>query len=86
MSFDGSLDRETGGVYTTVPTAAIRRGDMSASANPIYDPLTGAADGSGRTAFTNKIVPAARIDPIVLKLLADLPQPNLPGLTNNSLY
>jgi hypothetical protein len=82
-SFEGSLDRQSASTLLTVPTAAIRAGDMSASANPIYDPLTGSADGSSRTAFPNKTVPAARIDPIVTKLMADLPSPNLGGLTNN---
>ncbi|HEV8146914.1 MAG TPA: TonB-dependent receptor [Bryobacteraceae bacterium] len=82
-SYEGSLDRQSAAQILTVPTAAIRAGDMSASANAIYDPLTGAADGSGRTPFDNKRVPTARIDPIATKILADLPLPNLPGLTNN---
>ena len=83
VSYEGSYDRATGSQLLTVPTAAIRAGDMSASANPIYDPLTGVPDGAGRTAFPDKRVPASRMDPIVLKILQDLPQPNLAGLTNN---
>ena len=51
VSYEGGFDRQTGSTILTVPTAAIRAGDMSGSANPIYDPLTGAADGSGRRLF-----------------------------------
>jgi outer membrane receptor protein involved in Fe transport len=82
-SYEGSYDRATGSQILTVPTANIRAGDMSGSANEIYDPLTGAVDGSGRTAFPGKRVPSNRIDPIALKILKDLPPPNLSGVTNN---
>ena len=54
VSYEGSYDRQTGSTILTIPTAEIRAGDMSGSANPIYDPLTGTADGSGRTAFADK--------------------------------
>src|SRR6266849_3308198 len=82
VSFDGSLDRETGGTYTTVPTAAIRTGDMSASSNPIYDPATGNADGTGRKPFAGNLVPQSRIDPISQKIVNTLtPPPNIPGVT-----
>ena len=40
-------------------------------ADAIYDPLTGAANGSGRTAFPGNIIPQNRLDPIVQKLIAD---------------
>ena len=69
--------------FGTVPTAAMRNGDFSASPTPIYDPLTGAANGSGRTAFPGNIIPRERFDPIVQKLIAGLPLPNLPGLADN---
>ena len=55
------------------------RGDLHASATPIYDPFTGNANGSGRTAFDNNMIPANRIDPTAQKLLALLPLPNLPN-------
>ena len=83
VSFEGSLDRQSAAQTLTVPTAAIRAGNMIDSANPIYDPNTGSADGSGRTPFANKLVPVNRIDPIATKLMTDLPLPNLAGLTNN---
>ena len=42
--------------------AAMRSGDFSATGVTIYDPLTGNADGTGRTPFVNNTVPPARID------------------------
>ena len=62
----------------------MRNGDFSASPTPIYDPATGnASTGVGRTAFPGNIIPRDRFDPIVQKLIADLPLPNQPGLVDN---
>ncbi len=77
-SYEGTYDRQRAQRFGTVPTAAMRRGDFSASATPIYDPLTGAANGSGRTAFAGNVIPANRLDPIVQKLITDLPLPTFP--------
>ena len=44
----------------TVPSAAMRMGDFSASPNPIYDPLTGnQTNGSGRAQFAASPNPAS---------------------------
>src|SRR6185436_18311298 len=56
-SYEGSLDRQTGSRLLTVPTAAIRSGDMSGSSTLMYDPQTGNPDGSNRTPFANKLIP-----------------------------
>jgi hypothetical protein len=85
-SYEGTFDRETGATLTTVPTAAIRAGDMSASPAPIYDPLTGSPDGSGRSAFPGNRIAAARQSPIVQKLIALTPFPNIPGALTNNYY
>ena len=53
-SYESTDDEQVATRFGTVPTAAMRRGDFSASPTPIYDPLTGAADGSGRTAFAGQ--------------------------------
>ncbi len=83
-AYDGQFDRRTGYTLLTVPTAAMRAGDMSASPAPIYDPATGNADGSGRTAFAGNAIPSARFEPIALKILANIPLPTFPDrLTNN---
>jgi Carboxypeptidase regulatory-like domain len=73
----------------TVPTAAFRAGNLSASTTPIYDPSTGTAAGSGRTQFSSNgvanVIPTNRLDPIAQRILALVPLPNVPGagVTNN---
>ena len=49
-SYEGTRDQQTLNRTVSVPTAALRRGDLSASPTPIYDPFTGNPNGSGRTA------------------------------------
>src|SRR5688572_6029460 len=82
-SYQGTFDKQLAQRFGTVPTAAMRRGDFSASPTPIYDPATGAANGTARTAFAGNMIPRGRMDPIALKLIETLPLPNQPGLTNN---
>lgn len=82
-SYEGDFTRLGQNTFATVPTAAIRAGDMSASSIPIFDPSTGNPDGSGRTQFPGNMIPASRLSPITQKLVALVPQPNLPGLANN---
>src|SRR5579883_328665 len=72
----------------SVPTAAMKNGDFSDPAlAKIYDPQTGdTVDclpggnanncGVGRKQFPGNIIPATRIDPIIAKLLALVPNPN----------
>jgi len=76
-SYEGTRDRQFLSRTVSVPTEALRRGDLSAAPNPIYDPFTGNPNGSGRTAFANSQIPADRIDPTARQLLALLPLPNL---------
>src|SRR5687768_1010707 len=83
-SYQGTFDKQLAQRFGTVPTAAMRNGDFSASPTPIYDPNTGnASTGVGRTPFPGNMIPRDRFDPIVQKLIADLPLPNQPGLADN---
>jgi hypothetical protein len=73
---------------TSVPTALQRQGDFSqtyygrdSSGNPelqtIYDPFsttTGANGALVRTAFPGNVIPASRLDPVAVKVLAIVPQ------------
>ncbi len=43
----------------------------------IYDPNTGNADGSGRTAFPGNIIPSSRVDPAAMTMAGLIPQPNV---------
>ncbi len=57
----------------TLPTAAMRTGDFSATGTVIYDPLTGNPDGTGRTPFQGNIIPADRISSAAAKMASLLP-------------
>ena len=72
-SCEDSLNRQTGASFVTVPTAAIRPATCPAPPLPIYDPLTGTADGTGRTPFAGNIIPQSRIDSIAAKVVAAYP-------------
>ncbi len=85
-SYEGTFDRQFASRLDTVPTAAIRAGDMSASPTLMYDPSTGAANGSGRTPFPNQQIPLARMEPIALKLQSMLPQPTYPNSLIANLF
>jgi len=82
-SYEGTYDRQHASRLDTVPLAAIRSGDMSASPSLIYDPNTGAANGTGRTAFSDKQIPQSRMEPIALRIQSLLPNPTFPTLTSN---
>jgi hypothetical protein len=66
-----------------IPAADLRTGNLSRSANPIYDPATGVAAGTGRTPFAGNIIPSSRINPISTKILGLVPAPTPAGDTNN---
>src|SRR5215475_3241356 len=56
-SWDGTFERDNRNTgLVTVPSAALRNGDFTGLTTPttIYDPTTGAADGSGRTPFADQ--------------------------------
>ena len=77
--------RRTGSVQTlTVPTELQRQGDFSQTLNnsgrliPIYDPATTAGTGASATRlqFPGNVIPAQRLDPVAVKLMAYYPRPN----------
>ncbi len=76
-------DRRGQGNRFTLPVAAFRTGDLSASTTPIYDPRTGTADGASRQLFPGNRIPADRISPLAAKVLTLIPLPNLPGTGTN---
>src|SRR5258706_9717685 len=65
----------------TLPTAAMRTGDFSATNGTIYDPHTGNPDGTGRTPFDRNMIPSSQIDP-ASAIMAGL----LPALTRNQQF
>jgi hypothetical protein len=85
-SYEGTYDREFAGALSSAPTEAMRKGDMSASPRLIYDPLTGTADGKGRTPFPANLVPAGRLDPIALKIVGLMPPLTYPDQVTANYY
>ena len=87
LSYEGTTDREYAQRFATLPTTAMKTGNLSASTRIVYDPSTGDADGRDRTPLAGNIVPASRISPIISKLLPLIPTPNQAGnvLANNYL-
>ena len=71
-------------VTSTVPTVRMKNGDFSEVGRAIYDPTT--TVGNERQQFANNIIPANRISAISKKFIASLPDPNLPGVTNNLAF
>ncbi|MBC8166927.1 MAG: TonB-dependent receptor, partial [Bryobacteraceae bacterium] len=76
----------------SVPTAAFRRGDLSALRDAqgnliqIYDPATTRADNQGgftRDPFPNNQIPTSRFSAVSQKVLGFVPLPTLAGIVNN---
>lgn len=65
-----------------LPTSREKGGDFSQSTDAagnrvvIYDPLTGDANGNGRTPFPGNIIPANRLNPVAVKMLSYLRNPD----------
>jgi hypothetical protein len=88
--FEATRQRTGGFGIFDVPTAAIRNGDFSqaivsgaSAVTPIYDPLTGNANGTGRTQFAGNVIPPNRISPIARRILERIPAPNREGAVQN---
>ena len=64
-----------------LPTSRERAGDFSQTRDSagnlvvIYDPLTGDANGNGRTPFQGNIIPQGRLNPVAVAMLRFLPPP-----------
>lgn len=82
-SYEGDFLRQAYSGIVSIPAPTQLSGNESGSANPIYDPSTGNANGAGRSPFPGNIIPANRINPIIAKVVALIPPTNLPGSLNN---
>jgi len=87
-AYEGTLDRQSSFRIVDIPNMQIRTGDLSGATYPIFDPLTGKPDGSGRTPFPGGIIPGERISRVARKILDLMPQPNLgsPSSINQNYY
>jgi hypothetical protein len=91
-SFEQWDDRRPLSIVRTVPTEAERRGDFSQSVlngrvRTIYNPFTSTVDPTSRLVvrqpFEGNRIPSTMIDPAALKMLNEIPLPNLPGNVDN---
>jgi hypothetical protein len=82
-SYEGDYLRQANSGLLSIPAPTQLSGDESGSGTPIYDPATGNANGTGRTAFPGNIIPPTRFNPIIEKIVALIPPTNLPGSLNN---
>ena len=90
----------SGGTFQTVPIGGLNYATASAAGYfdfsgmgivdgkgntvHIYDPLTGAANGTGRTAFANDRIPINRVDPAALKMASLIPAPTASLATSST--
>jgi hypothetical protein len=87
-SYEGDYARSAASGILSIPNMAQLGGDLSGSGAPIYDPDTGNADGTGRTPFPNKQIPANRISPVAQRIIPNIPATNAgaPGAVVNNFY
>ncbi len=65
----------------TVATDPLRTGNFAGTGAIIYDPLTGNANGTGRTPFGSNLIPTARFAAASQKMIALMPEPNQASAT-----
>ncbi|MDP9161912.1 MAG: TonB-dependent receptor, partial [Acidobacteriota bacterium] len=70
-------------VRSTCGNASSAFCDLSQYPNQIYDPSTGAADGTGRTPFAGNLIPNNRLSSQAVALLNQFPAPSNSGTINN---
>ena len=83
--WERTMRRQAASALRTIATPAMRGGDFTGSNTNIYDPATGAANGTGRQLFPNAQIPASRIDPAAAYMTNLLPAPNQSVFPNNYL-
>ncbi|MEX2261708.1 MAG: TonB-dependent receptor [Bryobacteraceae bacterium] len=81
--WEGVHERQGATPLLTVPTADQKLGDFSSYNTVIYDPATGAANGSGRTPFAGNLIPLSRQSAISRRIQDLIPLPNLAGVAAN---
>ncbi len=81
--YQGLRIHESSSGILTEPTADMRSGNFNGFPATIYDPTTYDPVTNTRQPFTNNTIPSNQLDPVAQSLLATMPLPNLPGVSNN---
>ena len=71
--YEGFRQTTKTATFATIPTDAMRAGNLG---KPIFNPLTGET-------YANGVIPSTAITDFAKKVLAGLPSPTRPGLSNN---
>lgn len=86
FTYEGQRQTTTSTLLATVPTEAMRGGNLSELPFPIFDPRSSRLNANGvvvRDPFSGNIIPAGRIDPVSTLFLQWVPLPNRPGVVAN---
>jgi hypothetical protein len=81
--YEGTFERRLADRRLSVPTMAMRAGDLSASPTPLFDPFTGTAANNDNDKRPMSKDLSGRINPISAKILSFLPAPNIPKADPN---
>lgn len=76
LTFEWYRLNQTDTDFVSVPTAAEKAGNFSATGLKIFDPTTGQQ-------FQGNVIPAASLSPLSKSLLQYIPDPTRPGYSNN---
>jgi hypothetical protein len=76
-SYEGDFAHYANSGVLSLPPQVELGGDFSSSPNPIYDPGTGSANGTGKMPFPGNIIPKGRINPVTLKIIPNVPLTNV---------
>ena len=90
-SFEQWDDKRPNSIVRTVPTELERAGDFSQSVlngrvRNIFNPFQSTVGADGlvvRPAFAGNVIPSNMLDPVAVKMLAQIPLPNSPGHVDN---
>jgi len=82
-NWERTTRRRFASALRTVPNADLRTGNFSATGTNIFDPATGALNGTGRTVFPNNRIPSNRFDSASVIMAALIPNPNQPVFPSN---
>ena len=78
VNYDRQIQRATTTTTLTVPDAAKRAGDFSASTVPVYVPGTSTAPGTNTPRYAGNRITSG-LDPAAVRILALMPLPNVAG-------
>ncbi|MGA3025447.1 MAG: TonB-dependent receptor [Bryobacteraceae bacterium] len=84
--WERTMQRQFISGFATIPNSTLTSGNFSGVSTIIYNPMSGNANGTGRTPFPGNIIPAGMIDPAATALFGLMPQPNQNTATPSSDY